>query len=327
MSTSPMITSLMKKVLIDCDPGIDDALALILALKCNRLQIEAITAVTGNLTADRCFSNIHKVLNFIGVDSIPTAQGPLKPLVRDFPSDPFSHGADGLGNTNLPEPALPPNRLYAPDLIVDTVNRHANDITIVATGPLTNIALAIMKDPDLPKKVNELIIIGGAFGFDRSAALNATGDNPVSEWNIYVDPEAARLVFHAGFKLVALGLDVATRSDVNFVDADIQRLQSSSDSKAKFALDLVAFSAGRGFQSYTCLIDSTAVAAAIDPSLFVTKRIHVDIETQSTLTRGQTVTDIRDNFRWTHLPAIDAAYDADFPAFRDLVVATLTQGD
>ena len=194
----------MKKVNIDCDPGIDDALALILAIKSGELQIEAITTVSGNLTADRCYANVLKVLALVNADAITVAQGPLKPLIRDFPSDPFSHGTDGLGDTNLPDPASRSQILFAPDLIVETVNKYPNEITVIATGPLTNIALALMQDPTLPEKIQELIIIGGAFGFNKSAALNATGDNPVSEWNIYVDPEAARLVFHAGMPLTAL---------------------------------------------------------------------------------------------------------------------------
>jgi len=315
----------MKRVIIDCDPGIDDALALILAIKSGKLQIEAITTVSGNLTADRCLTNVLKVLELLKVDSIPVGQGSLKPLVRDFPSDPFSHGVDGLGNTGLPEPRLHPASPFAPELIVQTVNRYPNELILIVTGPLTNIALALMKDPELPQKVQHLVIIGGAFGFNRSAALNATGGNPVSEWNIYVDPEAAKLVFHSGIKITAIGLDVATHSDINFRDSDIERLKGSENPEAKFVLDLVQFSTGRGFQTYTVLIDSTAIAAAIDPDLIKVKKIHVDIETKGELTRGQTVTDIRDNFRWTHLPAIDAAYDADFPAFREFVVSTLTQ--
>jgi inosine-uridine nucleoside N-ribohydrolase len=315
----------MKRVLIDCDPGIDDALALMLAIKSGQLQIEAITTVSGNLTADRCYINVHKALALIGADPILVAQGSLKPLVRVFPSDPFSHGVDGLGNTNLPEPSDLPTPRYAPDVIVEIVNRYPNDITLIATGPLTNVALALMQDPELPRKVQQLIIIGGAFGFNRSAALNATGGNPVSEWNIYVDPEAAKLVFHAGFALTALGLDVATHQDINLTDSELARLKASPNPEAKFALDIVQFVIGRGFQSYCALIDSTAIAAAINPALVAVKKIHVDIETQGELTRGQTVTDIRDNFRWTHLPAIDAACDADFAAFREFVVSTLTR--
>ncbi len=315
----------MKKVIIDCDPGIDDALALMIAIRSRQLEIEAITTVSGNLTSDRCFNNVLKVFELLNVDSIPVGQGPLKPLVRDFPSDPFSHGVDGLGNTGLPEPKLQLPRRYAPDLIVETVDRYPGEITLIGTAPLTNIALALMKDPELPKKVNGLIIIGGAFGFDKSAALNATGDNPVSEWNIYVDPEAARLVFHAGFALTAIGLDVATHSDINYRDTDIERLKASNNPEAKFALGLIEFAKGRGFGSWTNLIDSMAVVTAIKSDLIKVKKIHVDVETKGELTRGQTVTDIRDNFRWTHLPAIDAAYEADYSAFHDFVVSTLTQ--
>lgn len=315
----------MKRVLIDCDPGIDDALALILAIKSRQLAIEAITTVSGNLTADRGVRNVYKVLALLGTDPVPLGQGPMKPLIRPFPSDPFSHGADGLGNTNLPEPDLHARIPYAPNLIVETVNRHPGDITLIATGPLTNVALALMQDPDLPNKVSQLIIIGGAFGFDRAAALNATGDNPVSEWNIYVDPEAARLVFHAGFALAALGLDVATHPDINLLDAEIDRLKAAATPEAKFALDIIAFTTGRGFGTYTTLIDSTAIATALRPELFDFITIHVDVETQGELTRGQTVTDIRDNFRWTRLPVIDAARGADFDAFRDLVVSALCQ--
>ena len=314
----------MQKVIIDCDPGIDDALALILAIKSPELQIEAITTVSGNLTADRCYTNVLKIMELMKVDFIPVAQGSLKPLVREFPTDPFSHGQDGLGNTNFQEPAYPSSLEYAPDLIVKTVNQHPNEITLITLGPLTNIALALMQDPTLANRVQELIIIGGAFGFNPHAALNATGDNPVSEWNIYVDPEAAKLVFHSGINITALGLDVATHRDINFTTDEIEHIRSAGKPETQYLLDIVDFVSGRGFQTYTVLIDSTAIATAIHPDIFETKRIHVDIETQGELTRGQTVTDIRDNFRWTHLPAINAAHDADFGKFRDFVITTIT---
>lgn len=315
----------MKKVIIDCDPGIDDALALILAIRSGELKIEAITTVSGNLTADRCCANALKVLELIGVSTIPVVQGALKPLVREFPADPFSHGGDGLGDTGLPIPKLQPAADFAPDRIVEIVNQYPNEITLIATGPLTNVALATMKDPELPQKLHKLIIIGGAFGFDRSAALNATGDNPVSEWNIYVDPEAARLVFHAGFALTAIGLDVVTHNDINLHESAIEALKAADTPESKFVLELIQFVFGRGFQTYTVLIDSMAVAAAIYSDIIHTKEIHVDIETKGELTTGQTVTDIRDNFRWTHLPKIHAAYSADFPAFHEFVVTNLTQ--
>lgn len=314
----------MKKVIIDCDPGIDDALALICAIRSRQLQIEAITAVSGNLTADRAYTNILRILELLDVKDIPVAQGALKPLVREYPPDPFSHGQDGLGNTYLPEPAKPATVRYAPDVIVEMAARHSGELTLIVTGPLTNVALALIKDPELPQKIEHLIIIGGAFGFDRAAALNATGGNPVSEWNIFVDPDAAKLVFHSGMKLTAIGLDVVTHRDINFRESDIERLKKSDRREAQFVSDLIQFVSGRGFQTYTVLIDSMAIAAAIYPEIIDVRRIHVDIETQGELTSGQTVTDIRDNFRWTHLPAIDAACTAKFPDFLEFVVSTVT---
>ena len=202
----------MRRILLDCDPGIDDSTAIIFALKSNLIKVEAITAVSGNLTADRTSINALKTLELLDVVDIPVAQGMMKPLVRAFPHDPFSHGDDGLGNTQLPVPELQLDQRFGPDLIIETVNQFVGEITLVATGPLTNIAVALMKAPDIVDKVDRLILIGGAFGFNEYASTYATGDNPVSEWNVYVDPEAARLVFHSGIPITAIGLDVATQS-------------------------------------------------------------------------------------------------------------------
>lgn len=315
----------MKRILIDCDPGIDDSLAILFALKSPALKIEAITAVSGNLTADRTSINVRKTLELLGVSDIPVAQGMLTPLVRPFPSDPFSHGDDGLGNTNLPAPKLPLDPRFAPDVIVDTVNQFVGDITLVATAPLTNIALAMMKDPELSSKVERLILLGGAFGFNEYALKFATGDNPVSEWNIYVDPEAARLVFHSGMPITAIGGDVFAHPDINLEQEHIEALQAANSREAAYMLDLLRFVTKRGFLSFCILIDSLTIAAAIDESIVRTKRVRVDVETRGELTRGQTVTDTRANFRWDHLPEIDVAYDAEFPRFLDMLVSAITQ--
>ncbi|KAG7839026.1 hypothetical protein KL942_004022 [Ogataea angusta] len=204
----------MRKVVIDCDPGIDDASALLLALAPGNLDVRAITTVSGNLRASSCTQNLKKVLSMTNRLDVPIGQGPDKPLVRKYPRDPFSHGSDGLGDLGMPELSTEPwdatgnTVAVASDLIVDTVNRHAGNISVICLGPLTNLALALIKDPELPRKVEKVIIIGGSFGFSPSEALHATGDNPVSEWNIYVDPEAAELVWGAKFNLTAIGMDI-----------------------------------------------------------------------------------------------------------------------
>ncbi len=315
-----------KPIWIDCDPGMDDALALILALKSPLLRVVGISAVSGNLPAARCYQNIHTVLALMERSGIVTARGTAVALSHELAHDPFSHGADGLGETGLTPAPIPADPAYAPRLIVEQARAAAHQgqkLTLLALGPLTNIALAWMEEPALPQLVERLIIIGGAFGLQREAALNATGGNPVSEWNIYVDPEAARRVFHAGFALTAVGLDVATHRDLCLLPEDEARLRASDLPEARQVAGMLDYVLGRGFQSYCVLIDSCAVAAAAQPELIETVALHCDVETQSELTRGMTVSDVRDNFRWQDLPLIDAAQDADFPRLREFILSNL----
>lgn len=335
-------------VLIDCDPGMDDALALIVALKTGRLRVRAVTSVSGNLPAARCYRNIHTVLQMMGrrpasangppagaddspagADVLPTGCGAPQPLVRPLAHDPFSHGADGLGETGLAPAPVPAAPRFAPDLLVEQARRQAAErdpLTVVTLGPLTNVALALQIEPRLPQLVRRLIVLGGAFGLQREAALNATGDNPVSEWNVYVDPEAARRVFHAGFDLVAVGLDVATHRDIRLTAADEARLRACDLPEAVLARGMLDFVQRRGFPSYCVLIDACAVAAAARPNLIETVSLHCDVETAGELTRGQTVADLRRNFRWRRLPEVQAARDADFPALRAFILDALCDG-
>ncbi len=313
-------------LLIDCDPGMDDSLALVLALKSARLRVLGISAVSGNLTAERCYQNIHTLLHLLGQDDMPTACGPADALSRELAHDPFSHGHDGLGETELPPAPLPPQREYAPSFIAARARQAAaagEALTLLALGPLTNIALALAEEPALPQLVQRLIIIGGAFGLQREASLNATGGNPVSEWNIYVDPEAARRVFRAGFSLTAIGLDVATHRDLCLRREEERAIRAAKRPEARLVAGMLDFVLGRGFQSYCLLIDSCAVAAAAQPELIETRLLPCDVETKGELTRGMTVVDIRDNFRWAELPQIAVAADADFPNLRSFILENL----
>lgn len=305
----------MRKILIDTDPGIDDAVAIMLALQSGQLDVKAITTVSGNLTADRCSANARRILDLIGAAPIPVARGPHKPLARSYPKDPFSHGDDGLANLGLPPSNRPEDPRFAPHLIVETVNAHAGDITLVALGPLTNLALALLQDPQLPHKVRSLVIIGGAYGFNSAGATRATGDNPVSEWNIYVDPEAAQQVFEAGFALTAIGLDVATHESIELGAGQRQALARSERKSAWFLSGAVNFVESRGFRSYCALIDALAIASLLDPAILRTERVRVGIETRGELTTGQTVVDRREHFQWTHLPLIEAAAAVDGERF------------
>lgn len=313
------------KVLIDTDPGMDDALAISLAHKSAALDIVGITAVTGNLPSDRTVANALRVLDLLDAPEVPVAQGPLVPLGGDYPSDPFSHGSDGLAESHLPASSRAVDPRSAAQLIVDTVNQNEGEIAICALGPLTNIAQALALDPELPRKVTQLTIIGGSFGATPYAWSQATGDNPTSEWNVFVDPEAAKLVFNAGFRMLAVGLDVATHPQINFRDSDMARLRASSRPEAALAARIVDFVEGRGYQSYCSLIDSAAVASLIDPTLVATESVLCDVETEGRLTRGMTVVDRRLHHEWQDLPRIDIATDFDYSRFLDLVTGELTR--
>jgi purine nucleosidase/pyrimidine-specific ribonucleoside hydrolase len=311
----------MRKVLIDTDPGIDDAVAIMLAVQSRKLDVRAITTVSGNLQADRCSANARKILDLIGAEHIPVARGTHRPLARPYPKDPFSHGDDGLANLGLPPSARAEDPRFAADLIVETVNANANDITLIALGPLTNLALALLRDPQLPRKVTSVVAIGGAYGFNSAGSARATGDNPVSEWNIYVDPEAAKLVFEAGFALTAIGLDVATHENIELGGRQRELLALSKRKSAWFLAGAVDFVEKSGFRSYCALIDALAVAAVIDPAVIRTQSLRVGIETHGELTTGQTVVDRREHFQWTHLPLVSAASEVDGERFFQCLMA------
>lgn len=313
----------MHNVLIDTDPGMDDALAIILALKSPALRVLALTAVTGNLPADRTAANALRVLDLMDRHDIPVAQGPLVPLAGDYPADPFSHGSDGLAESHLPASTHPLDDRSAAQLIVDTVHAHTEDITIAALGPLTNVALALDLDPRLPEQVTDLVIVGGSFGITPYAWSQATGDNPVSEWNVYVDPEAAYRVFRAGFRLTAVGLDVATHPGVNFRPQDLEALHAANTSEAELAVRVVDFVQRRGYQSYCSLIDSVAMATIVDPTLAERVDLRCDVERHGELTRGMTVVERRAHHGRTDLPTISAVADLDFDRFLDLVTGAL----
>ncbi|MFE4668713.1 nucleoside hydrolase [Streptomyces sp. NPDC056716] len=314
----------MKNVLIDTDPGMDDALAIALALRSRALRTLAVTAATGNLPSDRTAANAMRVLDLLGREDIPVGQGPLLPLDGDYPVDPFSHGSDGLAESHFPASTRALDPRSAPRLIVETVDAHAGDISIAALAPLTNLALALEIDPRLPEKVTELVVIGGAYGLTPYAWSQATGDNAVSEWNVFVDPEAAHRVFNAGFHLTAVGLDIATHPRINFRPGDLERLRAAHTPEAALAVRIVEYVQGRGYQSYCSLIDSVAVAALIDPTLVTSVELRCDVERRGELTRGMTVVERRAHHGRTDLPVIRAVSELDFDRFLDLVTGVLS---
>lgn len=314
-----------KKILIDTDPGMDDALAIVLAVKSPAVEVLGISSVAGNYPIEVTTRNALKTLELLGRTEIPVARGMGKPLARPLAKDPFSHGSDGMAETHLPEPSTAPSTAHGVDQIINLVKANPGEVTIITLGPFTNLAMAFMKAPEIVPLVAEVVSIAGSFGLNKYAFANATGDTPQSEWNVFVDPEAARIVFESGVKLRAVGLDVATHFDINFTEEQLNALKTSPRPEANMAEKMVRFVQGRGFESYCVLIDSMAVAAVIDPSLIGTVKARVGVETKGELTLGQTVADFRHHHGWMHLPEIDVASSADYGRFLDLIMSTVLE--
>lgn len=310
----------MKKIILDCDPGMDDSMAIVMACKSDTLDVKAITTVNGNYPVDVTAENARKILEMLDKTDIPVGKGMPVPMVRKTPKDPFTHGTDGQAENFLPKPKMPLDKRHAVDLMIDTIRANPGEIHIVATGPMSNIAIAMVKAPEIKEMIAGIYAISGAFALNKYAYGNATGDSPQSEWNVYVDPEAAKIVYESGVPLVALGLDVATHFDVNLTDDDMKKLAESKNPEAKFLLQAIRFVNGRGFEAYCTVIDCMAVGYAIDQTLVETIKGHVGIETQSELTLGMTVLDSRHHHVWKHLPIVEIGEKADCKRFLQMLM-------
>ncbi len=309
-----------KKIILDCDPGMDDSMAIVMAVKSPLLEVKAITTVNGNYPADVTAKNALKVLEMLKRTDIPVARGMMEPMFRDTPKDPFSHGQDGQAENYLPEPAVPLSEKHAVDIIIDLVKKYPGEMYLLSTGPMSNLAMAMKKAPEIKPMIPGIIAISGMFGLNEYAFANATGDTPQSEWNVYVDPEAAAIVYNSGVPLTALGLDVATHFDVNLTQEDRKALKCSDRPEAKFLYQAIEFVNKRGFEAYCTVIDCMAVGYAIDPSLVETFEARVGIETKDGLTLGNTVVDYRHHHVWNQLPKIQIGRKADYGRFLKLLM-------
>jgi purine nucleosidase/pyrimidine-specific ribonucleoside hydrolase len=249
------------------------------------------------------------------------------PLVRDLPADPFSHGVDGLGYTGRPEPQTPIDERHATDTLFEEAKTNDGEVTLITLGPLSNPALTLLKYPEWADKITRHVMIGGLFGVTPHAFERPTGKNPVSEWNVYVDPEAADRVIDAPFETVAVGLDVTTSPEMRFRDRHVSTLEAAESPVADFVLELITFVRERGFTTYTTLIDPLAVALAVDEGLAETRRIRTTVETDSSITRGQTVPDLRKNplYETDDFSEVDVVTDVNYEGFLSLLVDRLVE--
>lgn len=281
------------RLVIDTDPGVDDSMMLQLALKSPELHVEAITTVFGNNHVDMTTRNAFKNLQVAEKMHIPVARGASKPLIRAHPGTyPVQvHGDDGLGNTHLPFAQGNLSSMPAAMLIVDRVRQYPGAVTLLAVGPLTNLALAASLDPALPGLVKEVVIMGGAA---------AVGGNvsPTAEANIYHDPEAARVVLHAGWPLTMVGLDVTTqtRISVEYLEALQQAGTQVTNFLSAITKGYMAYYREQCGETTMPVHDTSALAYILDPSLFSSAHVYVEVEVSSELTRGETIVDFRQHY-------------------------------
>jgi len=271
------------RVIIDTDPGVDDALALLLAMRSPELKIEAITAVAGNVPLDLTLPNALRMVEIAGRRDIPVAAGAKSPLVRRLVTAAYAHGENGLGGAVFPEPKTKPVREPAADLIREVVRKFPGEVTLLTIGPLTNIAAALNADPDLAGMVRSLVMMGGS--------LSGGNITPAAEFNVYVDPEAARIVFQSWIPLTMVGLDVTRKTSLT--EDHVRQLQAGknpvSQAAATIARNAIEHNRERGFVVGPNMHDSLAVAGFLDPSLLQLKEYYVDVETMGELTAGETL--------------------------------------
>ena len=320
-----------RRIILDVDPGTDDAMAILLALNSPEIDVQALTVVAGNVVVGQGVENALKLVSLAGRCDIPVARGAAQPLAQKLVTAEFFHGASGLGNVELPAAGCKADPRRAADLIVELVNRYPHAITLVPVGPLTNIALALKKDPSIAAKVREVVLMGGSI-----AGGNATA---AAEANIFNDPEAARAVFEAGWPLTMVGLNVTERTQ--FTRAHLSQLAREKGPQARFATAVLNFMVNLAEKlgaEGTPMHDPLAVAATIDRTLITTRDMRVDIETRGEFARGETVASrhnsndrkvlVGDHYSIdgieTVQPNVHVAVESDAARFNQLFLARLT---
>ncbi|MEW9616863.1 nucleoside hydrolase [Shinella sp. S4-D37] len=276
-----------RKIIIDTDPGQDDAAAIMLALGSPELDILGITTVAGNVPLARTSSNARIILEFCSRTDVKVYAGADRPIARPLVTAEHVHGKTGLDGPELHEPQMPLEALHAVDFIIETLRREpAGTVTLCTLGPLTNIATALEKAPDIAGRVRELVMMGGGF-------FEGGNITPAAEFNIYVDPEAAAAVFKAGIPIVMMPLDVTHK--VLTLKSRVARLRAIGSRPAKALVQMLDFFERFDVEKYGSdggpLHDPTVIAYLLKPELFAGRDCNVEIETASPLTVGMTVVD------------------------------------
>ena len=280
---------MIKKIIIDCDPGHDDAVAIMLASANENIEILGITCVAGNATLDNTKNNALKICSLISNNQIPIFAGAEKPLHYSLVTAEHVHGKSGLDTDGQPihiTEGYNVQQMHAVDFIISTCHQQKEPIYLCPLGPLTNIALALQKDHSIKSKIKEIVFMGGA-------AMCLGNITPAAEFNIFVDPHAANVVLNSGVKLVMFGLDVTHKVNVN--DSIINDIKSNNNKSSLFFADLMNFYSKTHREVFEInespLHDPCVIGYLIDERIFSGKFVNVQVEENSELTRGKTVTD------------------------------------
>jgi pyrimidine-specific ribonucleoside hydrolase len=307
----------MHTVVIDTDPGLDDAIAILLALSCpEAVTVAGITTVAGNQTIEKVTANALRVLSFAGA-RIPVAAGAPKPLVRDLGTASRIHGDTGLGGVRLPDPGYAAEARTAQELFQDILRESGTPVTLAALGPETNIATLLDAHPQLKEKIGLISLMGGS--------VSAGNVTMAAEFNVYTDPEAARAVFSSGLPIVMSGIDVTHKAYITA--EEVRSLRGRGPASALVADLVTAYMPRyeRAGMPGAAIHDACAIAWLIRPELFTGEDLHVEVETRGELTRGMTVADRRPGT--TSLPNVHVLLDVDRPAFIELLFEGLARMD
>ncbi|XP_061989505.1 probable uridine nucleosidase 2 [Rosa rugosa] len=313
-----------KKIIIDTDPGIDDAMAIFVALKSPEVEVIGLTTIYGNVYTTLATRNALHLLEFAGRTDIPVAEGSHVTITQGTKlriAD-FVHGTDGLGNQNFPPPNGKPIEQSAAAFLVEQANLYPGKVTVVALGPLTNIALAIQLDPAFAKNIGQIVLLGGAFAVNGNV-------NPAAEANIFGDPDAADIVFTSGADVLAVGINVTHQ--VVLTDADRDKLAKSNGKFAQYLCKILDVYFSYHHDAYSMkgvyLHDPTALLAAVNPSLLTYTEGVVRVQT-SGITRGLTILYNKQKrfgevTEWCDKPTAKVAVTVDAPTVVNLVMERL----
>ena len=309
---------IVRQIIIDCDPGQDDALALLLALASpEELNVLGVTTVAGNVPLAQTQKNARKVCELAGRSDLLVHAGCPRPILRPLETAEYVHGASGLDGADLPEPQMPLQPKHGVDFLIDTLMASAGDITLATLGPLTNLAIAMIKEPRILKQIHEIVLMGGA--------ITQGNVTPSAEFNIYVDPHAAHVVFTSGVKLTMLSLDVTHQ--VITTPERLKAIWATGTPVCRVAANWLDYYGAYDIERYGFLggplHDPCVIAYLLQPSLFESRYLYVEIETQSEMTIGRTVVDLWKATK--HEPNVDVVHTVDAEGFYKLLIERLTK--